>query len=129
MGAARGLVIDMAFPDKLAALRKKRGLTQQALADDVGVHVVQIRRYEAGKTQPTLDIIRKLALALSVSADALIFDQEERGPGEELRLQFEAVSRLGPQEVFLVRELLDSIITRHDARRLFGATAGDEARL
>lgn len=125
MEAVRGLIIDMAFPDRLATLRKKRGLTQQALADDVGVHVVQIRRYEAGKTQPTLDIIRKLAIALSVSADELIFDKDERGPSEELRLQFEAVSRLGPQEIFLVRELLDSIITRHDARRLFGAAAGE----
>lgn len=55
------------------------------------------------------------------------FDEDERGPGEELQLQFEAVSRLGPQELFLVRELLDSIISRHDARRLFGGTAGDEA--
>jgi len=120
-------MIDMGFPDRLAAFRKKKGLTQQALSDDVGVHVVQIRRYEGGKTQPTLDIIRKLAIALSVSADELIFDKEERGPSEALQLQFEAVSRLGPQELFLVRELLDSIITRHDARRLFGTALGNEA--
>ena len=42
----------------------------------------------------TLDAIRKLAVALSVSADMLLFEKDERGPDEDLKLQFEAVSRL-----------------------------------
>lgn len=53
-----------------------------------------IRRYESDKVQPTLEIIRKLSRALSVSADTLVFDEAERNPDEELRLQFEAVSQL-----------------------------------
>lgn len=52
------------FSQRLAALRKEKGLTQQALADLIGMHVIQIRRYESGASQPTLDVIRKLALAL-----------------------------------------------------------------
>src|SRR5277367_1499727 len=79
------------FPELLARLRKERGLTQQALAEKVGVHVVQLRRYEAGASQPTLDVIRRIAVALSVSADLLLFGKDERGPDDELRLQFEAV--------------------------------------
>ena len=35
------------FPERLAAFRKARGQTQQGLADAVGVHVTQLRRYEA----------------------------------------------------------------------------------
>jgi hypothetical protein len=31
-----------------------------------------------------LFLIRKLALALAVSADALIFDSDERGPDDDL---------------------------------------------
>ena len=53
-----------------------------------------IRRYESDEVQPTLEIIRKLSRALSVSADTLVFDEAERNPDEELRLQFEAVSQL-----------------------------------
>jgi len=34
------------FPQHLASLRKERGLTQQALAEMVGMHISQIRRYE-----------------------------------------------------------------------------------
>jgi len=76
---------------------------------------------------PGTTAAQRLAVALGVTADDLIFDEDERGPSDELKLQFEAVSRLGPNELHLVRELLDSIITRHDARRLFGGAAGDEA--
>lgn len=72
------------FPQQLAARRKQQGLTQQALAERIGVHVVQLRRYEAGVSQPTLDVICKLATALSVSADLLLFGKDERGPDEDL---------------------------------------------
>jgi transcriptional regulator with XRE-family HTH domain len=105
------------FPQHLAALRKERGLTQQALADMVGMHLSQIRRYEAGQSQPTLDAIRNLARALRVSADMLLFEKDERGPDEELKLQFEAVARLDPEEKKVIRSVIESIILRHEARR------------
>ena len=117
----------MDFSERLAAIRREKGLTQQALAEAVGVHVSQLRRYEARQSQPTLDVIRKLAIALSVSADLLVFDKDERGPTEDLRLQFEAVGRLDPYDRNLVREVLDSIISRHDARRLFGNPPAEKA--
>jgi len=103
----------MEFPERLAALRKERGLTQQALADQVGLAVLQIRRYEGGTSQPTLDVIRRLAIALGVSADMLVFDEQERGPSETLRYQFEAVSRMSEHDQEMIRELLDAVIVRN----------------
>lgn len=38
----------MSFPKKLAALRKENDLIQQVLADKLGLHVSQLKRYEAG---------------------------------------------------------------------------------
>lgn len=111
------LLLEMDFPQRLAALRKERSLTQDALAEQVGVHVSQLRRYEAGKSQPGLDVLRKLAIALSVSADTLVFDKDERGPDDDLRLQFEATSRLSDDEKRLVREVIESILLRHEAKR------------
>src|SRR5215467_3915098 len=81
------------FPERLAALRKQHSLTQAQLAERIDLHVVQLRRYEAGTSQPTLDVIRKLSTALQVSADMLLFGKDERGPDDDLRLQFEAVTR------------------------------------
>jgi transcriptional regulator with XRE-family HTH domain len=108
------------FPPRLAALRKERALTQQSLADRIGIHVVQLRRYESGASQPTLDVIRRLTVALSVSADVLLFGKEERGPEEDLRLQFEAAARFGPEERKVLRSLLESLILRQEAKRWAG---------
>jgi len=72
------------FAERLLKLRKDKGLTQQALADLAGLHVVQVSRYETNASQPSLEAIQKLAIALSVSADALLLDEDERGPSDAL---------------------------------------------
>ena len=105
------------FSERLAALRKERGLTQKVLANQVRVHITQIQRYENGSIQPTLDVLRRLAVALSVSADLLVFDKDERGPDEDLRLQFEAICRFGPEEKQIAKAVLDGLILKHEARR------------
>lgn len=103
----------MEFPDRLARLRKERGLTQQQLADHAEVHVVQIRRYEGGVSQPAVDVFKRLAIALSVSADALLFDEAERGPDEEFRLQFEALAAMPLEEKQLAKSMLAAIILQN----------------
>ena len=118
MEAARYLVVDMNFSDRLAAFRKQRGLTQQALADRVGVHVIQIHRYEAGSSQPSLEVIKKLAVALSVTTDGLLFEEEERGPDDDLRLKFEAVSSMGDEDKRVIASLIDAYIKKHQMERV-----------
>ncbi len=107
----------MLFPKQLVALRKKRGYTQQMLADKIGIHVTQIKRYEARAAQPTLEVFRKIVWALNVSADTMHFDGDERGPDDELRLQFEAISGFDAQEKQIIREVLEGLILKHEARR------------
>jgi transcriptional regulator with XRE-family HTH domain len=106
------------FPGRLAVLRKEHGMTQQTLAERVGIHVVQLRRYESGASQPTLDVIRHLAIALSVSADLLLFGKDERGPDADLRFQFEAVSKFDAEDKKAARAVLDGLILRHQAKML-----------
>lgn len=107
----------MCIQQRLIVLRRERGLTQQEMADAIGVHVNQVRRYEAGATQPSLDALKKIAVAMSVTIDSLVFDEEERGPDEQLRLQFEAISHLAPDEKLVVKELLDGMIIKYQTRR------------
>lgn len=111
------VVLDMNFPERLASLRKEKNLTQKELAELTSVHVAQIRRYESGTSQPTLDVIRKIAIALHVSADTLIFDESERGPDDDLRLHFEAVSKLSEEEKETIKELLEGMLLKHEAKR------------
>jgi len=107
----------MNFAQRLLKLRKQKGLTQQALADLAELHVVQVRRYETEASQPSLEAIRKLAIALRVSADQLLFDEDERGPADELKLQFEAISQLPPEEQRVAREVIEGLIIKYQSRR------------
>ena len=111
-------LLAMDFPQRLSTLRKDRNLTQQVLADRASIHVAQVRRYESGETQPALEVIRRLAIALNVSADMLVFDTAERGPDDDLRLQFEAVSRFDPEEKKVVKALLEGMILKHETKRI-----------
>jgi transcriptional regulator with XRE-family HTH domain len=47
------------------------GLTQTELAEHVGVHVRQIRRYQSGEQQPALNVAKRLASALELTLDEL----------------------------------------------------------
>lgn len=107
----------MAFPDRLAALRKDKALTQKELAEMVGLNQAQIHRYEKGAAEPSMSALKRLALALGVTTDKLVFEEDERGPDDELRLQFEAVSRFNPDEKKTAKEVLDGLILKHEARR------------
>jgi transcriptional regulator with XRE-family HTH domain len=98
------------FPERLLAARKERNLTQQDLAEMVRCALTQLKRYESGASQPTLDVIKRLAQALHVTSDYLLFGKNERGPDEELRLQFEAVSRFDPEAKKVVKQVLDSML-------------------
>ena len=113
----------MAFPDRLVNLRKQKGMTQQALSDASGVHVSQLRRYEAGKSEPTLEILRRLAQVLSVPGDSLLFDPTERGPQREtVRIHLEAIERLDDDEVRALEQVLDGLLLKHEARRYAAAS-------
>jgi transcriptional regulator with XRE-family HTH domain len=110
----------MNFPARLSSLRKNLGLTQQALADGVGVHVNQIKRYEAGNAQPTLETLVSLAKCLHVSLDTLVFESGDRGPSDDLRLQFEAVSHMPDEERRIIKALLDGMIFKYQTKQLVG---------
>lgn len=59
------------FGDVIRRRCEELGLTQTELADRVGVHVRQIRRYERGEQQPVLSVAAKLANTLGVTLDEL----------------------------------------------------------
>jgi XRE family transcriptional regulator, regulator of sulfur utilization len=57
---------------RIARLRAKRGLSQNTLAERVGIHRVSLANIERGAKTPTLATLERLARALSVSLDRLL---------------------------------------------------------
>ena len=56
----------------LKKARERRKLTQEALANRVGVHQVTIARLETGARRPSADLLRRLAKALGVRMEDLL---------------------------------------------------------
>lgn len=109
--------LPMHFPVRLIQLRKALNLTQQELAETAQLHVNQIRRYEAGTAQPTLEALIRLAKALHVRLDDLVFAEGERGPGDDMALLFEAINEFSEAEKETVRTVLSGMVLQHSARR------------
>lgn len=59
-------------------------------------------------------------LALHTSTDFLLFDEHERGPSDDLRLQFEAVSQFPEEERKIVKALLDGMIIKFQIKQMVG---------
>ncbi|WMV74564.1 helix-turn-helix transcriptional regulator [Xenorhabdus griffiniae] len=110
----------MSFSARFLQLRKQNSLTQPQMADRVGIHLTQVRRYESGEAQPSLDILKRIAVTFNVSADWLIFEEEEREPQDELKLKFEAVKQMDEEEQRSVTAVLDALILKYQAKRLIG---------
>jgi transcriptional regulator with XRE-family HTH domain len=60
------------FGRNLKRVREARGLSQEDLMARADVHRTQVSKYERGETEPQLEIIARLAMALGVSIDSLI---------------------------------------------------------
>ena len=64
---------------KLRLARVAKNLSQQELADEVGVTRQTIGLVEKGKYNPTLNLCIKIAKALDRTLDQLFWEEEENG--------------------------------------------------
>lgn len=102
---------------RLVAARRGRSLTQQELCDRADIHVTQLRRYEAGSSEPSLQVLRRLAMALSITTDELLFNDDRRPDDPALALAFEAAAQLGPEEQRAVILVVEGLTARAAAVR------------
>lgn len=60
------------FGNNVRELRKKKGLTQEELADKAGLHFTYIGQIERGLRNPSLINICKIATALNIDGKELL---------------------------------------------------------
>lgn len=73
----------MKLPEKILYSRKRAGLSQEALADMVGVSRQAVSKWETGEALPETAKLAALGAALGVSMDWLLSDSEPEEPREE----------------------------------------------
>lgn len=102
-----------AFGERVAELRKARGLTQAALGELVGVDQTAIASYEIGRRRIPLSRVGMLAQALRVSVPELL-EQEpppgRPGPTPKLQRQIEQVAELPRSKQKFVSDMLETVL-------------------
>lgn len=67
----------MSLPEKLAFLRKQKGLTQSALSETLHVSRQAVSKWEVGAAVPTTDNLKVLSELYGVSVDYLLSDNTD----------------------------------------------------
>lgn len=63
--------------------RKKKGLTQEQLAEAAGISWSAVSRFETGQSMPSLERIIKIAEVLDVGIETLLYDYVKVYPNVE----------------------------------------------
>ena len=89
------------------------------LSHSIDVDVRLLHHFKNQKALLSRTRLKKSWVSPLSAADMMLFEKDERGPkeDEELLLQFEAVAKLDPREKEIIKEMIDGILLKHDARR------------
>lgn len=107
---------------RVAGARRNADLTQQQLADGLGISQPQLAFYEVGKRRVPVSLLPKLARALGVSIEALVDENSvvaapaKRGPASRLQRQLDAIAQLPKAEQRAVSTVLDAVLAQHRPR-------------
>lgn len=130
------------FPSQLKELRKKKGISQETLARDLGVSKSTIGLYETGDTLPDAKTLHDIAIYFDISSDWLLglstvpsSNKNVRDVCEYIGLSAEAVSALrldmqgkGKRRPiskiidYLIREFYISFLSTHIWNKLKDST-------
>ena len=65
----------MTVGDRIKKLRTKRKMTQKQLGDLIGIEDSNVRKYESGRLNAKPDTLEKIANALDVNVEALLYSE------------------------------------------------------
>jgi len=100
---------------RIAQLRKEQNLTQQQLADELGVAQQVVASYEIGRRRVPVSTLPALARVLGVSIEALIGEEEKpakRGPAPKLQRHLERIGALPKPKQRAVMEVLEAVLAQ-----------------
>lgn len=73
----------MEFNEKLQELRKRKGLTQEQLAESLYVSRTAVSKWESGRGYPNIDSLKRVAEFFSVTIDDLLSDSDTSAAEEK----------------------------------------------
>lgn len=103
------------FGERLVALRKAAGYTQQQLAEEIGASRRQVAYYEGESEHPPASLLVALAQALNVSTDELLGVQSGRSKkaftvSTRLERRVKQIERMPPKPKQQLLGIIDTFI-------------------
>jgi XRE family transcriptional regulator, aerobic/anaerobic benzoate catabolism transcriptional regulator len=92
--------------ERVRSERLRRGMTRRILANESGLSERYLAQLETGKGNISIDLLRRIAIALNLPLARLVGDEPEEP--DALRLAIEALRRLAPQDLPEARAMLDA---------------------
>lgn len=112
------------FGARLAQLRKQAGLTQTALAKEIGTSQRMMAYYEGPTAFPPATLLPAIARVLDISVEALLGTEtaKRRAKAVDTRMQrrLQQIANLPPEERRQILQLVDAFIERGQLRRRAG---------
>ena len=114
------------FGENLKQARSDKNLSQGQLAEKIAMHSTHISRYERNLANPTIEVVKKVAEALDVSVDFLIYgNKEEKARNQigdsELLSMFSKVQKLKKEDIGIVKSLIDAYLIKTDLQQKFAS--------
>jgi transcriptional regulator with XRE-family HTH domain len=104
------------FGSRLAALRKQAGLSQTALAQEIGISQRMVAYYEGPSAFPPATLLPAIARVLGVSVEALLGTEtaKRKTKAVDTRLQrrLQQIASLPTEERRQIMQLVDAFIER-----------------
>ncbi len=101
---------------RITKLRKEQGLSQQSVADTLGLAQQSYAHYEVGRVRMPVWMLPQIAQLFGVSADELIGVHKngtgKRGPAPQLQQKIERLTRLPKAKQKVVMEMLDGVLSQ-----------------
>jgi transcriptional regulator with XRE-family HTH domain len=101
---------------RVASARKTQNITQQQMADRLGIAQQTYAQYETGRARFPASMLPKLAHDLSLTLDELMGQNERShnkpGPMPKLQKQFERISQLPRTTQQVVMKMLDGVLAQ-----------------
>ena len=95
----------MTFGEKLQRLRRREGLSQEQLAERIGISVTHMSHIETGNTKLSLPVLVDIAEALDVKTDDLLFEVQSARKASFQELT-EVLERCTAQQVRIITEIV-----------------------
>ncbi len=109
----------MSFAIRLSELRKKKGISQEVLANELGTKGPAIGRYERGAAKPTIEVAAKIARILDVSLDYLVGNSDIE-LDRSLVKQIKELQGLNSEDREHILKTIQSLVRDAKAREAYG---------